>query len=584
MREEEQQISFKSFFVPFTTVKAVHFIIFIGLLVYIAMLFNGFVGDDNGQILTNPAIHSLSNIPQFFKGSTLFLEEVGASAGLYYRPLMSTSFAIIYALFGAVAFPFHLFQLLLHIGNAILIFFLFKKHLKLKVSFVLALLFLLHPINNEAVVYISNLQEQLFSFFGLLGLLTVSHKKWIYATPLFLFLSLLNKETGLLFLPLTTLYYVLFCKPSKKSILMFISAIVFVFVCYLSLRVFVGNTGINTQFLYMSANATFVERLYTIPSLIDYYLRNTFLPFSIAFGWYWVIKEPNVYNFVLPLFISSLLITALVLPAFFLKKKNKKQFKTYLFFLCFFVLNLGLVLQLFPLDLTVADRWFYMPVVGLLGMAGLLYDVVSKKIHKHKQVSIIVIIFVCMLLTYFGIRDSIRNTNWVDNFTLCQHDAQINTTSYILEFCLSNEYYNRQDYKNAELHAQKALALYPEYFLSWYTLGKAYYANNEKEKARDAFSQSLKYNDFALGSEELALIYVYEKNTKKAREVTRKYLPKLPYSAQLWYALALTEYIDGNAPQATQAAQKAYELQPTPLTEKVYYRLKNNLPISFNAE
>lgn len=581
MQKEENDINLKGLFVPFTSVKAIHFIILIGIVIYANSLFNGFVGDDNGQILNNPEIRSLANFPNFFKGSTLFVAEVGQSAGLYYRPMLTLTFASLYALFGAVPFPFHLFQLLLHITIAILIFSLLKRHLSMSVSFILSLLFLLHPINNEAVVYASNMQEQLFSFYGLLALNFVAAKRWLYIVPLFLLASLLSKETGVIFLPLTILYYYLFCKRDTNTTKLLVGSVFYVIILYLCLRIFVGNTGINTHFLYMSTNATYIERLYTIPSLVTYYLQTFLYPVPLAFGWYWVIKETTLMHFGYPLIFALFFLFLLLLPLY-LFKHEKGKLKFYAFFLIFFALSFGLVMQLFPLDLTVADRWFYMPLFGLLALGGIIYDSLQGRYIKSKKTKIIILILISSLLIFYGIRDIIRNTNWVDSYTLCNHDVHINTKSYILEFCLANELYNRKDYKNAEVHAKKAVDLYPEYFYSWYALGKASFENNHRAKAKEAFKKALQYNEFALGSQELALIYVYEKNTIEARNITTKYLKQLPNSAQLWYALALINYTDGNYNEATAAARRAYELSPSsPIIEKVYIRLQNNLPLKF---
>ncbi|MGH7203480.1 MAG: hypothetical protein ACREHC_03495, partial [Candidatus Levyibacteriota bacterium] len=118
--QQEEEFSFKSLFVPFTTTKAIHWIIVIGLLVYFNSLFNGFVGDDDAQILTNPTAHSITNIFSFFKGSTLYLSQASGNVGLYYRPMLSTVLSIIYSLFGANPFFFHAIQLLFHISNVVL--------------------------------------------------------------------------------------------------------------------------------------------------------------------------------------------------------------------------------------------------------------------------------------------------------------------------------------------------------------------------------------------------------------------------------------------------------------------------------
>jgi len=63
------------------------------------------------------------------------------------------------------------------------------------------------------------------------------------------------------------------------------------------------------------------------------------------------------------------------------------------------------------------------------------------------------------------------------------------------------------------------------------------------------------------------------------KKLTSKYLKILPNSSELWYALALAYYQEGNQEKAVEASEKAYKLEPTPITLKLYTRLKNNLPI-----
>jgi len=69
----DSEFSFKNYFVPLTNAKAITWIVMIGIIVYANMLFNGFVWDDIGQIVTNGDIHSLSNIWSFFSVHMIFM-------------------------------------------------------------------------------------------------------------------------------------------------------------------------------------------------------------------------------------------------------------------------------------------------------------------------------------------------------------------------------------------------------------------------------------------------------------------------------------------------------------------------------
>ena len=162
----------------------------IGILIYANSLFNPFFGDDNNQIKNNPSIHSILNIPSlFFQGT--FPDVIGNQRNNYYKPLLSSIYAMIYLFSGTNPFGYHLIQILIHIINGVLIYLIYTHSFTKKMSFLLALLFLIHPFNSESVIHISALQEPLFAIFGLtaLYLLISEYKRNItYSTPLLIML------------------------------------------------------------------------------------------------------------------------------------------------------------------------------------------------------------------------------------------------------------------------------------------------------------------------------------------------------------------------------------------------------------
>ena len=105
MPDVSTDFSFKSLLFPFTVAKAVTYLVLIGLLLFSPHLLNGFTNDDSAQIVTNTAVHSLSNIPYFFSSSTFY--NGGSSTGVFYRPFSSLTFAVIYSLAGPTPFLFH---------------------------------------------------------------------------------------------------------------------------------------------------------------------------------------------------------------------------------------------------------------------------------------------------------------------------------------------------------------------------------------------------------------------------------------------------------------------------------------------
>src|SRR4051812_25904906 len=100
----------------------------LGLLIFGYSMTFGFIFDDEAQIVLNPWIHSLSNLLKAFTGSTLYGGGTPSFEGIYYKPVLSVCYMILWSVSGGSAWVFHGFQLLLHICNSFLLF-LFLRHL-----------------------------------------------------------------------------------------------------------------------------------------------------------------------------------------------------------------------------------------------------------------------------------------------------------------------------------------------------------------------------------------------------------------------------------------------------------------------
>src|SRR5690349_12296601 len=141
----------------------------VALLVYGKSLFNGFVGDDYAQIISNEAIKQGDAIFSIFAKGTFATGGAGGGlGGIYYKPLMTFLFALIYNAVGLNSFAFHALSLLTHIANVILLFFVSRNffrvakfHYAQASAFLLSLIFLIHPGNSETVLYIADMQDLL---------------------------------------------------------------------------------------------------------------------------------------------------------------------------------------------------------------------------------------------------------------------------------------------------------------------------------------------------------------------------------------------------------------------------------------
>lgn len=552
---EEKDFSLKNLFVPLTTLKAFNWIVIIGIIVYFNCLFNGFVWDDLTYIIHYPLINSL-NILDIF-GKNFY------NLGSQYRPIPLLYFSILYYLFTTSSFYYHIFQLLIHLTNVVLIYLLFKKFLNNIVSFFMSLIFLVHPIQVESVSYIASAGNPLFCLFGLIALHLSLNKKvdlYRYVTVFcLLLLSLLTKETGIAFIFIILTYMYLF---QKKHILIYFVGSCITVLSYLLIRfLFVGFPYQQSQ-LSPIANLPLMQRLLNIPAILMHYFIMVFFPVNLSIEQFWVAKNINILNFYIPLLVIISFIIALFI---FLKtyiNENKTKL-VFIFFLTWFIYGMTALLQIIPIDYTTADRWFYLPFIGLLGLLGLISQQV---IYKYKQSKTFFLIFIISLLFILSVRSIIRNTDWQNAITLYTHDIKIND-NYDLENNLGGEYFKNGDYYNALIHYKKSEELLP-YELNIYNVASAYENLKSFTNAKSQYLKVIKLNKFVVNVKFKQYAYesyakissFYENPNEKDMQFIKKGLKIYPNSGIMWASLAYGEYILNNYPTALESAKRADQI------------------------
>ena len=146
-----------------------------GLLTYANSLSGPFVLDDLVAIVDNQQIREWSNLE-----TVLFPRRELPTAG---RPLVNVSFAVNYALGGLAPRGYHLVNLAFHLLSGLFVFGIVRRTLQLpslrsrfagsmpfNLGFAVALLWTLHPLNTEAVNYVTQRTELMMAFFYLLTL------------------------------------------------------------------------------------------------------------------------------------------------------------------------------------------------------------------------------------------------------------------------------------------------------------------------------------------------------------------------------------------------------------------------------
>lgn len=523
------------FFSDITSKKAILIISILGIVVFGNSLGNGFVGDDMAQIVSNYSVHSASNIFRFFSGST-FYNTGSQLGGLYYKPLLSTTYSLIFTVFGSRAVAFHAFSIFFHLVVTSLLFLILARFFRKPLSLILSLIFLVHPLNSEVVYYISDLQDSLFMFFGLLGLYKIFRIKStnsIIIASIFFFLSVLSKETGVLFFPLALIYIYTY---ERKYLYQLLAILSFTILIYLGLRMnAIGIFVIPDNAPIATLNLT--ERILHIPSIIFFYIKTFIFPLHLSVSWHWTIRSLTLRDFYLPLLVDILTLGLIVyFGAKLYKQKQSFHFKSYLFFSLWLLVGLLIHLQIVPLDATVADRWFYFTMAGSLGIVGTLLQVYNIRL-TNKDIIIIVI----AILGILSVRTFIRGFDWRNNFILYSHDVKV-SDSFVLENGISYELAEMGHYNEARVHAERSIELFP-YFINYNSLGNAYVFLADYQKAQAAYKKALEYSEYYQLYNNLGFIYVtIDGDEDEEIEFIKKGIKLYPENSNLWFYLAILQY------------------------------------------
>ena len=481
-------------------------------IAYLPVFNAGFVNwDDEDYVLNNSSIQSLTN----------FHEIITQPVQGNYHPLTMYSLAINFAMSGKDASSYHLFNLILHILNSILVF-LFVWRLGgfgIRMAFIIALLFGIHPLHVESVAWISERKDVLYSLFFLSGMIVylryLESKKVRSLLVVFLLfvLSLLSKPAAVIFpLVLLSLDYFKNRLGQAKTYLEKLP--------FLLLSVLAGLLSMQGQ---KSAGSTvfaeaftFFERMIFACYGIVMYAVKTLVPLSLCA--FYPFPDPSstfpISYYIAPVFALFVL---LVLAKYF------RSHKLITLSILFYVLNLLLVIQLIPVgNAVIADRYAYLPLLGLLMLVGYFYRKWlignNGKTNYLAAFTLVIVCIVLMRLTYT------QAATWKSGASLWDQALKVAPSSrayvnrgllykragnteqafenYSAAIALSNRepdawvnrgniYFANKEFKNAIEDYNHCIALNPTNVKAYENRGSAFASTGEPEKALADFNMAL---------------------------------------------------------------------------------------------
>jgi len=455
-------------------------IVIITFIVFSPASKNGFINwDDNGYVFENPNLNKpLPEAASYFFGPHYFIGN--------YIPLTMMVYTLEFQAVGLKPAFFHNINLLIHLLNVVLVFcFIYQLSGKRPIpAIIVSLLFGIHPMHVESVVWVSELKDVLFSFFFLSGLLVyyahLTHKAekkitWYLAAAFLLFLlSVLSKPAAVVF-PLALLLIDLYTQRRANAWLwleklpFFIVSLIFGIV---NIKAQQADHLIHDYF-------PFTQRLLFASYSLLTYIMKLFFPVNLSIFY----PYPTATNGDLPAeyYIAPFIVLLLIYGIY-----RFRQSRLLLFGFLFFLVNIVLVLQLITAgEASMAERYTYIPYIGLLFIIGMgfdkLYQKQLPKLSSFRMPAIVALAAFALICA--GVSQS-RIKVWKSDDTIATDLLEkypndrlaLNNKGFIL--------YSMGNYTDAIKLFTRAVQLKPDYTMAYINLIDAYSRINDIENAR----------------------------------------------------------------------------------------------------
>jgi Flp pilus assembly protein TadD len=560
--------------------------------IYANALGNGFVSDDDTQLLNNPLVTDWREIPQIFQHDIWAF--AGADTSNYYRPTQTALYMAVYYAFGFNALDFHLAMILLHVANTLLVYYLGKRLLQsLYPALVAGIIFAVHPIHNEPVVWIAALPDVFLAMVVLVSLILflrwdAAPSRWqIVGLAGLFFLALLTKEPGAMLVPLLAGYEFFYLGrslwpqpsatapsgPVRRTLWdnwPLYASLMGVFGVYALLRLHALGAMAPAQGRHHLLHGKVL--ILSIIVTLGEYLGKLALPIHL-----------NSYHFfeattsVTPLFLVSLAVEFAVVAAIVLLRKrssngpnnapnyvpnnDSSRRRTPP------LISYALLLMLAPLlpvlningvgDNVFAERYLYLPSVGFVLLVAVTWEWLAAKQRRiaWAAVAVIVVASAWILLP--------RNLDWHDDERLLTVCTKLSPKSGKMVSDLGWFRLQRGEYDAAIEKFLMGIRLEPDVAQFHSNLANAYVHKGRYQDALAEFHKAIELKpDYAPAHMGLGLLLEEQGDIPGAMAEHRKAISLKPNYSDAYTALALLYMKENDYPAAIDLLQRAIAVNP----------------------
>lgn len=532
--------------------------------------------DDFDNIVNNAMIADLETA----------LAQLFAPRGVAYL-----SFALNYALSGLDVFGFHLVNILLHVGNAFLVYLLLRQFYPGSIQWPLggALLFLTHPVQTQAVTYIVQRMTSLSCFFFLAAVLLfiaamrrrdggVPFASARHLLPYGLsltagLLAAFSKENTVV-LPLVLLAVARLLRPGLKPVLgrqLTYVAPFLVVPVLAGLAQLTGEqstlqvvTGGNVEFFILPDGAR-----YSTPTLAPEYLRWRYLATEFVVFWLYlkllVAPFGLVLDYCYPLAerffnLRSLLAFGGLLGVGLLAFFSRKRSPLVLFGVCWFFITVAIESTFFPLD-PIYEHRLYLPMVGVA--------IVGIEFMRRLPARPVRFAAVALLLV-FSVMTVQRNAQWGDPIGFWEDNVARVSHSYRPKDHLAVEYFKAKRYEEALALWQEAIRIHPRGYSMHENMAELYSERGMYEEAKRCFETAIRFNGKpARLYSKLGALHATNGNVAGGIRYLEKAVALQPEDANLVMNLGSGYYKLGQRAEAEALYRRAVSLEPRFLKARV---------------
>jgi tetratricopeptide (TPR) repeat protein len=462
------------------------------LAAYANHFHNSFHFDDAHTIENNASIRELRNIPQFFRDATTFSS---LPSNQSYRPLVSTLFAIDYAIGGLNSLAYHLSIFALFIALVLLLAFVIKHLIGNPwIAFAATALYGLHPANADTVNY-AIASAEIISTLGIVASAAIYfafpnfRRYYLFALPTAI--AILAKPPAAIFPVLFATYLFLFPESGSKRRLWEIA--VPTIVCAL-LLLFVQHM---TPQGWVAGARDAHNYLITQPYVALLYFKTFFWPNDLSADYdlnpFASTNDPRFWAGVI---FVVLLVTMSTCHAVARRRRilaaRLHSTRVIAFGLLWFLICL-LPTSLFPLAEVMNDHRTFLPYIGLtIALAGTVALLLQVRIAQRKFAQIAIAFAIALVLCTSGYATFQRNKVWKTEETLWR-DVVIKSPRNgrgLMNY--GNTLMAKGNYKGALDHFHRAQQFTPQYSVLLINLAIAEDATKQSALAEQHFKEALR--------------------------------------------------------------------------------------------